>query len=847
MKKSIAILPLLLCKLVFAADSVPWNQADFAADLYRSAALASGANANVILSPWGVGSLFGMLQTGARGDTARGMAAALRLGADEPAPEETAAAFREARAALSAATNANVALELSDSLWLAPGFSPSEDFLALVREAFDAEARTTPMGETGRTAINQFVSGKTHGRIPEVLSPGSLDDPFLRLVAVDTIYLKAKWQEPFDAAETQDRAFHADSGDVQTPFMHGEREAEILDAPECAVLRLPYKGLSVEMLVFLPSPSNTVADVEALLGGPFLDRLAASPWQGKVSIALPKFEFDSSHDLKPILSAMGMDAAFSPLDADFSGIAPQLYLSAALQKANVTVDEEGTEAAAATVAIGKANSAWPPPPQPRPFVADRPFLFLIREMDTGLVLFLGRVAKPAYTPKTVPSYTVRFDANGGKLPQGKTMAPQTFPCGDMNRLWSMAKLRKNVFTRKGCVFAGWAKSKKGPVEYGDAAFVPELAVADGSVTLYAQWAAENYTVAFDANGGTGRMPAQAMTYEKAAKLSKNAFKRKDCIFLGWAKSRSGAASYANRESVKNLRTDGKTTTLYAKWAKKEYTVAFDANGGKGKMDAQAMTYGEPAKLRRNAFSMKGCVFTGWGTAKNGPVAYADRQEVRNLRRDGQTTTLYARWAKETSTVKFNANGGTVSPASKTVKYNARIGSRPKPQKAGCKFVGWYTAKTGGTKVLETTRVTASCTLYAHWTAAAKSVKRAAPPAEENPAGAPPAEQAFSTDDCGVFGVGTREIEISPEPPEIEELGGREWAEELETPLALTFRVPEGGAAWQLWSAARGTLADEGTAAGTVTLELPDLYVWYWMRFLDAEGSSLSSTWLFPAE
>jgi uncharacterized repeat protein (TIGR02543 family) len=435
-------------------------------------------------------------------------------------------------------------------------------------------------------------------------------------------------------------------------------------------------------------------------------------------------------------------------------------------------------------------------------------------------------------------FTVRFNANGGK----GTMADQSIKRN------VATKLSASKFTRSGYTFMGWSKSKTGSVAYADKASVKNLAAAGGTATLYAQWAKTAYKVAFDANGGKGKMPAQAMTYGKAAKLAKNAFERKDYVFLGWAKSKTGAVAYANRESVKNLRTDGKTTTLYAKWAKKNYSVAFNANGGKGKMDAQAMTYGKASKLRKNAFTKKGYVFIGWGTAKKGPVAYADRQEVRDLRTDGKTTTLYAQWAKETSTVKFNANGGTVSPASKTVKYNAKIGSRPTPKRPGYKFAGWFTAKNGGTKVTETTRITADCTLYAHWTAAAKSAKRAAAPSEELPAEIPPEERVFSADDCGVFEVGTCEIEICPEPPEVEELAAREWAEELETPLTLTFRVPDGGAAWQLWSAERGTLADEGLgAASTVTLQLPDLGIWYWMRFLGADGSTLSSTWLFPAE
>ena len=379
-----------------AADCAAWRQADFAADLYRRAAAVQGADENVVLSPWGVANLFAMLQTGARGDTAKGMAFALQLGgAEPPEPDETAATFREARTNLSRAANDDVVLELSDSLWLKPGFALSESFRSLARDAFDADVRFTWMGAKGREAINAFVAEKTHDRIKDLIQPPVLDDPLTRLVAVDTVYLKAKWQIPFNADATRDETFHAPGGDAEVPFLHARRHAEILDAPECAALRLPYRFGSAEMLVVLPSPSNTLAEVEAKLSGPWLDRLAAKPWRGEAVLAIPKFDFGSEHDLSKTLPFMGMGAAFDPVRADFSGIAPQLYVGAAMQKANVTVDEAGTEAAAATfVAMPASAMPGPPPPPPRPFVADKPFLFLIRETRTGLILFLGRVCKP---------------------------------------------------------------------------------------------------------------------------------------------------------------------------------------------------------------------------------------------------------------------------------------------------------------------------------------------------------------------------------------------------------------------------------------------------------------------
>ena len=374
----------------------PWRQADFAADLYRKAASVQPADENVVLSPWGVANLFAMLQTGARGDTAKGMAFALQLGGVEPPePDETAATFRESRTNLERAANDDVALELSDSLWLKPGFALSESFRSLARDAFGADVRLTWMGAKGREAINAFVAEKTHDRIKDLIQPPVLDDPLTRLVAVDTVYLKAKWDMPFEKDATRDRTFHALGGDVEVPFLHDTRHAEILDAPECAALRLPYRFGSAEMLIILPSPSNTLADVEAKLSGPWLDRLAAKPWRGEAVLAVPKFDFDSEHDLSKTLPFLGMGAAFDPARADFSGIAPQLYIGTAIQKANVTVDESGTEAAAATFAVAPASAMpGPPPPPPRPFVADRPFLFLVRETRTGLILFLGRVCKP---------------------------------------------------------------------------------------------------------------------------------------------------------------------------------------------------------------------------------------------------------------------------------------------------------------------------------------------------------------------------------------------------------------------------------------------------------------------
>ncbi|MBQ7252967.1 MAG: InlB B-repeat-containing protein, partial [Kiritimatiellae bacterium] len=313
---------------------------------------------------------------------------------------------------------------------------------------------------------------------------------------------------------------------------------------------------------------------------------------------------------------------------------------------------------------------------------------------------------------TAKKHTVKFNANGGT---GK-MANQTMTYG------TAAKLRSNAFKKSGCVFIGWSKTKTGKVAYKNGQSVKNLRSDTGTITLYAVWAKSKYTVAFNANGGTGTMAKQAMTYNKAAKLRKNAFKRKDCVFIGWAKTKSGKVAYKNAQAVKNLRTDGKTTTLYAKWAKKNYKVAFDANGGKGTMAAQAMTYGKAAKLRKNAFKKSGCVFLGWSRTKTGKVAYKNAQAVKNLLANGKTLTLYAVWAKSSYKVSFDRNGGTGSMSAQAMKYNTAANLKKNAfARTGWTFAGWAKSATGAVAYKDQQSVknltaNGAVTLYAVWTA-----------------------------------------------------------------------------------------------------------------------------------
>ena len=211
-----------------------------------------------------------------------------------------------------------------------------------------------------------------------------------------------------------------------------------------------------------------------------------------------------------------------------------------------------------------------------------------------------------------------------------------------------AKLRKNAFVRKGYVFAGWAKTKGGAVAFANAASVKNLSADGKNIALYAVWAKPSYKIAFYANGGSGSMAAQKMTYGKAAKLRKNAFVRKGYVFAGWATKKNGAVAYKNAAEVKNLRIDGKTVKLYAVWAKATYKVAFYANGGTGEMPIQKIAYGKATALAKNRFTAPdGKKFAGWATskanAKAGKVKYKNKAAVKNLLATGKTVKLYAVW------------------------------------------------------------------------------------------------------------------------------------------------------------------------------------------------------------
>ncbi len=308
-------------------------------------------------------------------------------------------------------------------------------------------------------------------------------------------------------------------------------------------------------------------------------------------------------------------------------------------------------------------------------------------------------------------YKIAYYANGGK----GSMATQSMTYN------KAAYLTKNAFKRTGYVFAGWAKSATGSVVYTNGKAVKNLSASGATIKLYAKWKPITYKIVFNANGGSGSMAAQAMTYNKAAYLSKNAFKRSECMFLGWAKTAKGAIAYKNAAAVKNLRSTAGTITLYARWAKTNYQIAFNANGGSGTMANQVMTYNKAAYLTKNAFKRTGYTFQGWAKTATGAVVYKNAAAVKNLSGSGATINLYAKWKPISYKIAFNANGGKGSMASKGMTYNkAAYLSKNAFTRSGYVFIGWAKSATGAVAyknaaAVKNLRSTAgTITLYAKW-------------------------------------------------------------------------------------------------------------------------------------
>jgi serpin B len=290
-------------------------------------------------------------------------------------------------------------LVIANALWGQQGYRWKQDFLNVITGSYGAglqEVDFAGQTEAARNTINEWVEKKTRDRIMDLIGPGGLD-AITRLILTNAIYFKADWAEKFPDHMTEEMPFTVSAKKkIVTSMMFQKDDFRYMETDAFQALEMPYNAYELSMVAFLPKTVDGLGRFEKTLAPQMLSAWLETLATEEVEVTFPKFEFTSSLRLSRILKAMGMKDAFSPSSADFSGMtsAEKVFISDVIHKAFVAVDEEGTEAAAATAIMMAGSAMRMPASTPTVFKADHPFLFIIRHNRSGAILFMGRVVNP---------------------------------------------------------------------------------------------------------------------------------------------------------------------------------------------------------------------------------------------------------------------------------------------------------------------------------------------------------------------------------------------------------------------------------------------------------------------
>ena len=374
-----------------AVESVSKATEEFSKSLYG--VVKEGEEGNILFSPYSVAAVLAMLSEGARGETLAMMKKKMHL----PDARTLRAGYRDIIPALR--TNENFTLDTANTAFVMKDFQVLEEFQTSLHENYHAAMSTVDFAENEKAArmINDWVKTETRDKITDLIPADSLN-AMTRLVLVNAVYFKADWEAQFKKDQTLPRNFwvaETKSKEVMMMnLMDHKMDFASLDQLECTMVELPYKGNRVVMQLILPRERTGVFEMENKLAQVDLQPLFSQNKRNvKVDLSLPRFKLSHSLALSDSLQQIGMADMFFDGKADFSGIdgSRDLYVSSVVQKVFVEVNEEGSEAAAATAAIMKLRCI-PPPNQV--FNVDHPFIFIIRDKLTGMILFQGRVLDP---------------------------------------------------------------------------------------------------------------------------------------------------------------------------------------------------------------------------------------------------------------------------------------------------------------------------------------------------------------------------------------------------------------------------------------------------------------------
>ena len=359
----------------------------FGFDVFRTINKSENGDKNIFISPLSISLALAMTYNGANGDTKTEMQNTLRF--PELSADEINGYFQKLSNTL-LDLDPTVKLGIANSIWYRQEFSVLPDFISINKSYYNAEVQALDFADPASVKkINGWVAGKTNNKIPKVID---VLDPDLVMLLINAIYFKGQWTYDFDKNMTVEGPFHVSPAEQNNvPFMHQKGTFHYYSNDSLQILEMPYGQGNFSMVVLLPKQGYTASALAGGLNSEIWNGWLADTARANVDIAMPKFKFEYERILNSDLQGLGMMKAFGP--ADFSKINPDadLYISFVKHNSFVDVNEEGTEAAAVTV-VGVAVTSIPQEPVYIPFVADRPFLFVIRETTTNTILFMGKVS-----------------------------------------------------------------------------------------------------------------------------------------------------------------------------------------------------------------------------------------------------------------------------------------------------------------------------------------------------------------------------------------------------------------------------------------------------------------------
>lgn len=381
---------------------------DLGATLHRAAATAQPAS-NLVLAPASLGIALAIARTGAAGVTATEMDHVLEavdpasLAPSMSALDQALAARSGTRPDASGTRPIEVALQLIRALWVQQGLPWSRELLDQLAESYGESLHTTDFTaprDAARATIDGWTRTATDGRVQEILPAGAIDRA-TTLLLLDAVHLRAPWLTPFESSGTADAAFtRVDGTPITVPTMRSATQLAYAAGPGWQAVDLPYAGYELTMTVLVPDPGQ-LGTIEAQLTPDLLTTVVATQALRTVQLALPKWSIESSVATDDALVAAGMPSAFDADTADFSAMVEPdasidrpLFLATVQHEAGLVVDEAGSDSSAGTT-VASAAGGQPATAGPVALQVDRPFLFFVRDVATGAVVFQGRVVDPS--------------------------------------------------------------------------------------------------------------------------------------------------------------------------------------------------------------------------------------------------------------------------------------------------------------------------------------------------------------------------------------------------------------------------------------------------------------------